>query len=143
MQFAQDVEVHFSQPHILAGVVFVGHGGLDPAHEAHGAAIHKDVHAGQQEGMLLSQFIAGRSKMQIVQQVFHHALEVGITHVALSLGPGRIVARAIQQHAQHARFAGGGFRSGVSFKNIGKFKQPQALSPLGEVVAQIVHEAGG
>ena len=124
-------------------MIFVGHGGLDPTHEAHGAAIHKDVHAGQQEGMLLSQFIAGHPKMQIVQQVFHHALEVGIIHVALSLRPGRVVARAVQEHAQHARFAGGGFRSGVSFKNIGKFKQPQTLRSLGEVVAQIIHEAGG
>ena len=40
------------------------------------------------------------------------------------------MARAVEQNAQHAGFAGRGFRSGVGLKNMGQFKKPQALRAL-------------
>ena len=53
------------------------------------------------------------------------------------------MARAVEQNAQHAGFAGRGFRSGVGLKNMGQFKKPQALRALGQIVAQILKQARG
>lgn len=81
--------------------------------------------------------------MQEVQKVLHHALEIGVAHIRLNMRPGGVMPRAVEQDAQHAGFAGRGFRSGIGLKNMGQLEEPQPLRALGQVVAQILKQARG
>lgn len=99
------------------------------------------VTQGSKKGWSSRKAQTGAGRVQVVQQMLHHTLEVRIIQVAFRLGPGRVVTRAVEQQAQHARFTGRGFRCRIRRKDCGQFKQPQASGPLGQVVAQGVEQA--
>ena len=143
VQLAQDFQVQFGQPYVFAGMKLIGHGGFDTSHNACGTAVNGNFNAGQQEGMFRGKRADRRRQVQKTHKVFHNALEVHIIHVAFSLGPCRVKTRAVQQHAQHAGFAGSGLGGGISLKGMGKREKAQPLCALGQVVAQVVQQAGG